>query len=167
MTNEASLCLPFPCKVNNLEEKGMLSVQRMVGGGHINFNVRRRPCVVRTTRFFFGFFLSHRTVSIFLYKLLVDIWRLSSLKTLPIVQKRLRYRLILPTTLSTVKLSNSLYLGLSPLPPTFHHWEQYKNRQKARKGRIISWVKNISLRHCGYNTHGWECQLGQFQSSHV
>ena len=26
MTNEASLCLPFPCKVNNLEEKVVVVV---------------------------------------------------------------------------------------------------------------------------------------------
>ena len=59
-----------------------------------------------------GFFLSHRTVSIFLYTLLVGFWRLSSLTTLPIVQKWLRYSTLYPQRCQTVKLSNSLYLAL-------------------------------------------------------
>ena len=74
------LCLPFPCKVNNLEEKGLLCVQRMVVGGHKNFNVRQRPCVVRTTRVFSGFFfvpqnclnLFIHTISCFLKTFLFD-----------------------------------------------------------------------------------------------
>ena len=60
------LCLQFPCRVNNLVEKGMLYVQSMDHGRHKNLVF----AVVHVLYVQHGVF-SHRTVSIFLYTLLV------------------------------------------------------------------------------------------------
>ena len=61
------LCYQFPCKVNNLVEKGLLYGQHMDVGGHIKFNVRRRPCVVRTTRVFSFFFIPQNCLNLFIH----------------------------------------------------------------------------------------------------